>query len=65
MPDYAACAQSKCDHKYSCARYMMKKGNYQTFINPDVENCGHYWDILDGVPFKLDEQLLKEKENEQ
>ena len=60
MPDYAACTQSECRRKGSCARYLMDWSYHQTVCEFDLENCVDYW-RHDRAPFKC--LSLKEAEN--
>lgn len=55
MPDYAACKETKCKKKNTCARYRMEPDpcRQSYFMDMDPEECIHYWDIKEGVPFEL------------
>lgn len=54
MPDYAACSQLTCERRSTCARYLMAPTQrHQWYSEFDPQNCQDYWDVTEGVPFKL------------
>lgn len=70
MPDYCLCKGGLCPQKQSCARFRAEPNPYRQsyFAVPpfDRNDCEHYWNIAEGVPFRLrkegDDELEKAKE---
>lgn len=58
MPDYSMCAQSGCPKADKCARFLAEPNPYrQSYFAPvfGENGCNEFWDVREGVPFKLRE----------